>query len=473
MSIKQIFTVIILAVVAICMTACGFAPVKDNPAKNASIYGNGGMEIRKGDYIYFVNGFYGINEVTYSDTKYGNAVRGAIYRTKLVNGALQKNDDGELTDIDCIVPKVVGYEMNGFFIYDNKIFYASPNNEKNKNGELKKNKVDIFCCDIDGDNNKRLYTTSADYSSVQFNVFKFDISNKASSIFVNILDGDKLVTFEFRNGKNQGKTTIAGEGVTSIAWLKQTNYINDGVVNSGKISDKNKKIYYTVADEDTLTSKVMSYDLVGKKNEVLTNDNVNSYTLKALKNDKLYYEKSFSGLTNFVSNGLGENFVGGETTILYNAYKDYYVMDENDGAYAGGVIAVGENATYFVASGENGVDNKKTISSSTAYSLLFVNGSQLYVRNGNAQISIIDLTDKDYKVKDILSSEVKGKTDGNKYVDFDGRFITYYGESKTGDKTYYYTHLVDLTMENQDGTFQDDIVAKYAKNEKPDKVEDK
>jgi len=472
MSIKQIFTVVILAVVAICMTACGFNPVKDNPAKDASIYGNGGMEVRKGDYIYFVNGFYGISEVTYSDTKHGNAVRGAIYRTKLVDGALQKNEDGELTDIDCIVPKIVGYEMDGFFIYDNKIFYASPNNEKNKYGELKKNKVDIFCCDIDGDNNKRLYTTSAEYGSVKFNVFKVAVSNKSYSVFVNILDGDKLVTIEFKTGKNQGKTTIASEGVSSVAWLEQPNYINDGVVNSGVVSDKYKKIYYTVADENSLTNKIMCYDLIAKQNIVLANDNVNTYTLKALKNEKLYYEKAFSGVTNFVSNALGENFVGGETEILFNSYKDYFVMDENDGAYAGGIIAVGESATYFVPSGDNGINNRKTISSVNAYSLLFVNGSKLYVRNGGVQIQVIDLADENFEAKNILSSEATGKSDAGKYVDFDGRFIVYYGESKTGDKTYYYTHLVDLTMENEDGTYKDEAVAKYAKGEVPDKTED-
>ena len=270
MSIKQVLTIIILSVVAITMTACGFNPPKDNPATDASIYGNGGMEVRKGDYVYFINGFYGIDDVDSESNKYGNAVRGAIYRTKLVDGTFQFDEDGNLKNCDVIVPKIVGYEFGSFYIYDDYIYYATPNNEKDKYGELQKNLVDIYRCDIDGDNNKKIYTTTSEYSEVSFNVAKIKTGDKSYSTFVMIKDGAQLLTFEFVKGKDQGKTVICEENVSSVAWLQQENYVvgSDAVEN---LDEVNKCIYFT--ETKTNSSKLSSYNLITGETKVLSDDN--------------------------------------------------------------------------------------------------------------------------------------------------------------------------------------------------------
>lgn len=466
MSFKHIFTVFLLAVVAVVMTACGFNPVKDNPSEYASIYGNGGMQIRKGDYIYFVNGFYGIDEVESSDTKFGKAERGAIYRTKLVDGALQINEDGELTDVDVIVPKIVGYEVSSFYIFGDHIFYASPNNEKDKYGELTKNKVDFFRCEIDGSNNSRIYTTTSEHSQVQFNVVSYANGQNRFKTFLLVLDGDKLLTFRFENGKNKGKTVIAESGVSSVAWLKQQNFVNNGQKNTGVTSAESQKVYFTQSGEDILTNKIASYDLLTEETKDIVNDGLSTFTLKDYQNGKIYYEKAKGGSTQFVVATLAGAF--NESVIFYNSYSDYFVLSDDEGQFAGGVLATNDNGTYYVPNGGNGAENKVTIADKK-YNILFANGSQVYVRESDAQIKMFDLTDETFETKNILVEGVVGKFDGKKYVDFDGRFITYLAESKSGDSTFYYTHLVDLTSFDGEN-YQDIFVGEYAEDEDPNKV---
>ena len=467
MSIKQIFTIAILAIVAITMTACGFNPPKDNPDTNASIYGNGGMEVRKGDYVYFINGYYGIDSVSDGTNSYGDVVRGGIYRTKLVDGNIQYDEDGYLVDCQVIVPKIVGYEFGSFFIYDDYIYYATPNDEKDRYGELQKNLVDIYRCDIDGDHNTRLYTTTAEYSSVSFNVTKIKTGDNSYSTFVMIKDGTSLVTIEFVNGKNQGEETIAEENVGTVAWLTQTNYINDGTIDSGDVSDVNKCIYYTETKSNTASSTALkSYNLVTKETKTLADDNISTYNLKGLKNNKLYYEKAARGSTTFNYNVLNSSFTSGETAMYYNSYSSYYIMnEEND--YRGGVLAVGESGTYYVPFGSNGASARQVISADTAYDILFVNGSKVYVRNDAAQIYEIDLTDSTYTAKEILNSEATAQTSGSSYVDFDGRYIVYYAGTTVGESTFYYTHFVDTTEVDENDLYVDKFVGVYAEDEDP------
>ena len=468
MSIKQVLTIIILSVVAITMTAWGFQQPKYDPATDASIYGNGGMEVRKGDYVYFINGFYGIDDVDSKSNKYGNAVRGAIYRTKLVDGTFQFDEDGNLKDCDVIVPKIVGYEFGSFYIYDDYIYYATPNNEKDKYGELQKNLVDIYRCDIDGDNNKKIYTTTSEYSEVSFNVAKIKTGDKSYSTFVMIKDGAQLLTFEFVKGKDQGKTVICEENVSSVAWLQQENYVvgSDAVEN---LDEVNKCIYFT--ETKTNSSKLSSYNLITGETKVLSDDNLTTYTLKGLKNDSIYYEKKINDSTFFASNTLVGGFGSSEKIMYYNSYTNYYIMEEN-WSYQGGVIATNDSGTYFVKFGESGDNNRQTISNTIGYDILFVDGSKIYARNDSAQIYVIDLTDSTFTAKEILTSEVAGKSDGSKYVDFDGTYIIYYGENKVDDVSYYYTHFVDLNEVDENDLYVDKFVGKYAEGEEPAEEEE-
>ncbi len=462
MSFKQILIVITLAVVAVAMTACG-SSITENPKTDDTVYGNGGMQVRKGDFVYFMNGFYGIDEVKDTSNKNGKVVRGGIYRVQLKDGALPVDENGNIVDATAIISKITCYEFGGFYIYDDYIYYATPNDQKDKKGNLLKSYVDFFRCKIDGSDNQRIYTTDSEYSNVQFNVVKYNKDAKNASTYLMVLDGVKLISYEFQNGSNKGKTVLAEE-VTGVAWNKISTYT------AGQdATEFEKNIYYTQATVDT--NKICKVNIVSGETKTVIDDNTTSFTLKDCKGGKLYYEKAVSGSTVFASNTLGASFEGGETVIYNNSYSNYTVVGSSEGEFEGGVIATNDNGTYYVKTGRNGETDRITVASKK-YNILFVDGAKVYVRESSAQIYVIDLTDAEFEAKEVLASDVAGKVDGSKYVDFDGRFITYLAENKVGETTTYYTHIVDLTQFDEADGYFDSFAGEYADGEKPETDKD-
>lgn len=86
--------IMIICACTFVLAGCGAKGLNDNPPTNAQITGNGGYAIRKGDYLYYVNGFVDNYTTELDDYKkdnvQGKVVYGAIYRTKLVNNDFQK-----------------------------------------------------------------------------------------------------------------------------------------------------------------------------------------------------------------------------------------------------------------------------------------------------------------------------------------------------------------------------------------------
>ena len=457
MSFKQILLVITMAVIAVAMTACGSA-VKGNPKIDDTIYGNGGMQVRKGNFVYFMNGFYGVDEITDKSNKDGKVVRGGIYRIELDNGALPVDEDGNLTGAVQIVSKITCYEFGGFYIYDDYIYYASPNNQKDKSGTLLKDRVDFYRCKIDGTNNTRIYTTESAYSSVQFNVEKLDKDAKNASTYLTVLDGSDLIAFEFGKNKNGAKIRIADK-VTGVAWSEISTYEYNQSATAFE-----KTVFFTQATADT--NKISSYNLTTEETKVVVDNNTASFTLKGAKAGKIYYEKTQNGSTIFASNSLGQSFENSENVYYNNSYSNYFVVGGEEGDYEGGVIATNDSGTYFVKTGANGETSRQTVANKK-YNILFASGAKIYVRDTAVQIYVIDLTDSTFEAKEILDSSVEGKNDASKYVDFDGRFITYLASNKVDDTTTYYTHIVDLMQYDEADGYLDVFAGKYANGEEP------
>ena len=138
-------------------TGCAVT-LKGGPSKTDVVTGNGSMSVRKGDYLYFVNGYVSNNNLTGGDNNYGNARNGAIYRAKLQNGELMydvtTNEDGDevktLKNVELLVPKVAGFEYTSLYIFDSTLYFTSPNTEKDKTGKIRFDLTDIFAVSIKG-----------------------------------------------------------------------------------------------------------------------------------------------------------------------------------------------------------------------------------------------------------------------------------------------------------------------------------
>ena len=98
---KTLLSLVMAVFMGFCvfLTGCGDKGLKNNPPTDATVTSNGGMTVRKGDYLYFVNGHVDETTLGKKDNKNGDVTKGAIYRTKLDNGDVSKDKDGFLNNV--------------------------------------------------------------------------------------------------------------------------------------------------------------------------------------------------------------------------------------------------------------------------------------------------------------------------------------------------------------------------------------
>lgn len=437
MDFKKILIISILIVSAFVFSACGsFSPLKDNPDEYDMVYSNGGIAVQKGEYLYYSNGFLSYEDVkSSSDNNFGDVKYSAIYRTKLNNGNLVFDDDGAISNSECVVPKVVGHESCDFYIFNNNIFYTTPNVQKDKYGVLQ-NKLLNFCmAKISGASTKVLYTTNSESSSVKYGMKKY-----GDSVYLIILDGSDLKEIVIKNGSASAVKTLA-EDVESAVWTTQSNYDARATYNNKFDSF----VYYTIGADEGAGNILKKVSIVSGEAVELVNDNATQFTLKAIGSDRIYYTTKNGGVDGILySNTLTARDVkDSQSLILNSSFANYYVVKGGNNDYAGGILASDStNGSRFISCEDGSV---KIISSSDAHHLLFNNGSKIYTRVSDSMIYEIDLSSDSISPKEILSSDENAKTSTNKYVDYTNRYILYYGEYKNSeDETKYYMHIVDM-----------------------------
>lgn len=118
----------------------------------------------------------------------------------------------EVGNVDRFAPKTIGtsgYSKGGIFIFDDFVYYASPNNERNKTGSIQTSLTDFFATSVDGSKTYKLYTTSSTATSSPYAFYKY-----GDSVYLTVLDGTDLVSVRTINGKEKSTTKIA-EKITS------------------------------------------------------------------------------------------------------------------------------------------------------------------------------------------------------------------------------------------------------------------
>ena len=123
----------ILCAVLTLASICGCAKKLENTQPDGEISSNGGIAIKKGDWIYFINGAM----PEFVNDALADSPRAKIYRMKSDGSELQAVTDKKAHDM---------------YIYEDKIIYSTPT----------KTQVNIYCINIDGTDNKKITTINAD-----------------------------------------------------------------------------------------------------------------------------------------------------------------------------------------------------------------------------------------------------------------------------------------------------------------------
>lgn len=104
------------------------------PSSSDRVYSNGGLAVRKGNYVYFVNGFQSIENQSDKEQTYSV---GSLMLMKLdSNGNVVTDDDGLLRDDYYITMsnKLCGYEATNLFICGEYLYFVCPSAE-NESGD--------------------------------------------------------------------------------------------------------------------------------------------------------------------------------------------------------------------------------------------------------------------------------------------------------------------------------------------------
>lgn len=217
----------VLAVIVL-LTICVTALVACNHYEWNSIGGgdsraasesNGGTIVKQGNYAYFINGYVGAD----ADNTWGNVIKGAIVRADLdEKGAIKTGTE------KVVVPKnVYNSSVNGgIAVFGEWIYYATPNNEKDKNGTASTTDTDFMRTKIDGSVTQRIGTIgtrSAEYIFTPSRVLYYT-NNTISYIDFSGMKTNKSID----NGKGAYSGTLA-ENVSSVVWEYDAKYEGAGV----------------------------------------------------------------------------------------------------------------------------------------------------------------------------------------------------------------------------------------------------
>lgn len=261
---------------------------------DAEVESNGGYVVKQGKYLYYVNGYEGTGG---ENNEWGTPVKQSIVRSEIVDGKV----DNSTTKV--VVPKIIynSSTKGGFAIYGEWIYYATPNNDRNKNGVASTTDTDFMRTKIDGSVTQRIGkigTRSAEYLFTPTRILYYT-SNTLSFIDFSGMKTDK----SFDNGKGAYEGTLA-ENVSSVVWNMQSeavyytqtitgenSYKNYNELCAINVNGENRRV---LATEDTF---VTATDKDGNKTPATQPQKVFKYTLRDMfieadGSHTLYYTKT-------------------------------------------------------------------------------------------------------------------------------------------------------------------------------------
>ena len=433
---KKILSVIVMFFLAfsLVLTGCKDRGLKNNPATDALTISNGGTTVVKGDYLYFVNGYVDETSLTKDDNKQGKVTRGAIYRTKLDNSEIVKDNDGFLVSdrTDLVVSRVVGFSNGGFFIIDDTIYYATPYMMLDKDGTLLSDRVEIRSININGDTktDKQVYVTDTHMDNLDWTMYKVD-----GQVYLVLYCNSVIYSVKASNGEVVAKI----EKSSTYAFYHEDNYSTS----KDRSGNKYRYVYYTraVVESDRVSANfsgnvICAFDVTnGNVTEALNIVNNDTIAITKVVDNYLYYTRTTAGSqiylyrqdTRQAWNNNAEDMTNGV------AYATYYPC-----AFGDYVIATNDNGTWLVSHG-----NAPVKISTDSISVFNVYGGYAYYLSSEVlyRFKVTNPTEQE-----TVAAEGKTlKATSANLIDFDNQRLYVFAEYDGN----YYLDYVDDTRDTQ------------------------
>lgn len=432
---KKILSLMAIFVVGILIfTGCGFQALSGGPSESDLVSSNGMVVVQKGNYLYFVNGLVSTSNLTGSANKYGEVEYSALYRTELDNsGKLQYDEDGKLI-ADVLAPKVVGFENGAFYIFGNKIYYASPNTEKNSSGEIDYTQTDFYVSNLDGTNVKHLYKTGVASTSFKFAFYAVD-----DSVVLAVYDSADLFMIDC----NTKKVTLVAEGVANVIMPSLTEQASQ---------DGDNFVYYTRSstdDDKVARGNILAMASLKDKSEKVCLTNA-TYVVKAFQSDTLIYTKKGQNdeyacyyKISFANDTLDKNTEKQISTQEFT--NEPLLLNFENGNYRGMIVKNESGYLTYIKSTSGSIPEFEVLNSEVVLTPLAIYGDEIYAYNSDSELYklnyktkvLTQLTDSDNITLDFSSYA---------HVDFDGKYVYAFQKISGDSEDGYYLARIDTTI---------------------------
>lgn len=411
----SIFAMMLLAVTCV-LAGCGYTYV--GPGINDNVYGNGSYVVRKGDYVYYANGYLTADG---SDNKTGNVDYAGLYRAK--------DNGGTLEDPKLIVSKIVGFENSGIFIYGDKLYFATPSTRTDSTGELRDDLITFYSAALDGSGLKDLYTTES-FSSGKFG---FTVVDGQASIIV--FTGTDIIRI-FENGKNEKLV----EGATGFAMYSPENIYGNTFTPSAFESS----IYYTKARTEEQLGEVgatgnvlYKTDLSSKTETLIYMETGVTLSLEYAAGGRIFYTRNERGTTDtrfYSSSGTERgNFKSEE--ISHSAGTGNLVTKNGENY---GIVYTANSKLYFRDFSGSAASIVTLVNASAT--IKFTKGSYVYYTFEN-KLYRIDTASVERTPEELSTDSLTFKTD---YADADDDYFYF-----TAQYAYSEEELENMTDEEK------------------------
>ena len=254
-------SVIVLVALLMCtvfvFTACNksnaFKPL--TAPSGQQVEGNGGIAVRYGDYIYYVNGYQSSNTMNNS---YSSEIRvGAIVRIKIADLEsiirINTEDSEKIKEkitrtvaekAEVVVPNyyfsghTTDTSLNGIYVFNDRIYITTPNDQLDASGNLLSSQLVLASYDLGGGNVQRHFVFES-------NAPQLKLSQIGNDVYATYVLNSKLCMFKLTD-----KLATATEIATEITAQKFTSQLDE---NGNVVADY---VYYLNKDGEICQYKV-------------------------------------------------------------------------------------------------------------------------------------------------------------------------------------------------------------------------
>lgn len=398
------------------------------PASTDHIYGNDGLAVRKGNYLYYVNGYKTVNSEEH--TQEGSYTHGALMVAKLdKNGDLVTDEKGLLDDdyYISLSSRLCGFEATNLYLAGDYLYFATPSKE-NKGGdkagtdpEWAKDYVEFYRIKLDKSSKaEKIYQAGVTYEHLEFEYYEAN-----NDVYIVTYEKGAAIDTESSNKNALVKVAVSSKESSVIA----------NNISELKFGDE---ICYTIQNSSNKNYYLYSVNVGSEPVEMLSS--ASSITINDVDAGKVYVTVTENSTKTLKSAVLGSQNFADLLYISESGYGDI-LIDNN-------IVMLVKDKTISFVDEEQMISSTLFIKDEDASKINVIgidNGSIVYYVDGSSDGEKIIKTVSHTNLKSNGSTEIKTiatvKDFDTEYLDLDDGLLYYF--KKVNSHTYL--HRIDTT----------------------------